>query len=312
MRFRLKPHLRHPDGLVARASECAESRGPDWTSTHEKSKMDEHCELSLRSCQPAFPGKVDRSGKVFSLTAADVEATRVSVSFGRDRRGLNQAGGSMPSFKQMPSGSLRDWSEQAAHSVRHVQHAPQPALAMARGKSWQSGAWALEQVGQALTHSGDVRAATALPPELVQAYLETRYRVDGVRDARHQRLRVDGALSGSLILQIGQHSEGLLAWFREAHVDCAAYVTACNPWSRELSAQENEERMQELKAELSHRSLRFLSGQGVHPSNGWSAESSVLVLGLSREAARRLGERWQQNAIVWIGADAIPELMLLR
>jgi hypothetical protein len=37
-----------------------------------------------------------------------------------------------------------------------------------------------------------------------------------------------------------------------------------------------------------------------------------LILGLDLEAARTLGNRMEQNAIVWIGADAVPELVLLK
>jgi hypothetical protein len=35
-------------------------------------------------------------------------------------------------------------------------------------------------------------------------------------------------------------------------------------------------------------------------------------LGLSLEAAKALGKKYDQNAVVWCGPDAIPELVLLR
>jgi len=34
-------------------------------------------------------------------------------------------------------------------------------------------------------------------------------------------------------------------------------------------------------------------------------------LGVGRKAAKRLGHRLKQNAIVWIGEKAIPELIML-
>jgi len=60
------------------------------------------------------------------------------------------------------------------------------------------------------------------------------------------------------------------------------------------------------------RSLPFIERVGQHPSNRWAPEPSFLVLGLSLEAAKALGSRHEQNAIVWCGIDATPQLVLLR
>ncbi len=51
---------------------------------------------------------------------------------------------------------------------------------------------------------------------------------------------------------------------------------------------------------------------GQHPSNSWAGEESFLVFGVSLEAAKALGRRFEQNAIVWSAADAVPQLILLR
>ncbi|MFT6830906.1 MAG: hypothetical protein ACJAZN_001063, partial [Planctomycetota bacterium] len=56
----------------------------------------------------------------------------------------------------------------------------------------------------------------------------------------------------------------------------------------------------------------FIEGQGRHPSGGWAPEASLLVLGLQRDEAAALGRRWRQNAVLWIGRETIPELLLLR
>lgn len=42
------------------------------------------------------------------------------------------------------------------------------------------------------------------------------------------------------------------------------------------------------------------------------AEQSVLVLGLSLEADKTLGRRFERNAVVWTGRDGVPELVLLE
>ena len=133
--------------------------------------------------------------------------------------------------------------------------------------------------------------------DTVQAYLETDYRVLG-----------DHALT----LKVGVNSPALVALHKAHHVESSAFVTACNPFSQPLDAAANTDRQKVLAAELKFRSLPFVEGAGQHPSNSWPAEPSFLVFGVSREAAKALGVRHGQNAIVWCGPDAVPELVLLR
>ena len=113
-------------------------------------------------------------------------------------------------------------------------------------------------------------------------------------------------------LRIGAASEPLAGLYRQHGVNCAAFVTACNPYSQQMDAAANAARQAELESELKQRSLRFLAGEGRHPAGGWPAETSFLVLGISREEAKELGRRYEQNAVAWCGPDAVPELLLLR
>ena len=39
---------------------------------------------------------------------------------------------------------------------------------------------------------------------------------------------------------------------------------------------------------------------------------AILVLGLALEAAKSLGNAYEQNAVIWCGPDAVPSLVLLR
>ena len=41
-------------------------------------------------------------------------------------------------------------------------------------------------------------------------------------------------------------------------------------------------------------------------------EPSIFAVGLPLEDARRLGDAFGQDAIVWVGSDAVPQLVLLR
>jgi len=135
----------------------------------------------------------------------------------------------------------------------------------------------------------------AMDGELTQAYKETHYTVQDMEP---------------FVLRIGEVSEDLMACHKRHRVECSAFITAWNPFSQQLTAQENEERQQALIAEIKGRSLFFLHGVGQHPSNNWPGEQSVLVLGLSLEAAKTLGRRFEQNAVVWTGRDGVPELLM--
>lgn len=136
-----------------------------------------------------------------------------------------------------------------------------------------------------------------ISPQIIQAYRETECRV---------------LAEPVFVLRIAEASTELLDLTRRFGVSCAAFVTACNPYSAALSDDHNRERQARLERELRARSLRFLPGIGQHPSNEWPGEPSFLILALSLASARALGERLEQNAIVWAGEDGVPQLVLLR
>ena len=139
--------------------------------------------------------------------------------------------------------------------------------------------------------------ASAIDPPTLQAYLETDYRVHG---------------EPGFTLRVGRASAELLAAHKRRRTDCSAFLTACNPFSQPLDTAANAARQAALAKELSGRSLAFVPGVGQHPSNGWPGEDSFLVFGLTLEAAKALGTRLEQNGLVWSGADAVPQLILLR
>ena len=138
---------------------------------------------------------------------------------------------------------------------------------------------------------------SVIDQSLIQAYLETNYHVRGAMP---------------LTLNIGVTNAGLAALHTSHSVESRAYVTACNPFSQTPDDSVNDARQAVLARELHQHGLTHIKGIGQHPTNGWAGEQSFLVLGLSREDARRLGARYEKNAIVWCGPDAVPELVLLR
>jgi hypothetical protein len=143
---------------------------------------------------------------------------------------------------------------------------------------------------------------TVTPPSTINAatltaYRQTEYRVlEGVR----------------AVLKIGVVCADLALLHATYQTECSSFITACNPLGDVLSDAQNAHRQQALAAELARRGLVALRGIGRHPTNGWPGEPSYLVLGTPRLLALELGRQFAQNAVIWAGADALPELLLLR
>jgi hypothetical protein len=135
-----------------------------------------------------------------------------------------------------------------------------------------------------------------IDPDTIKAYLETHYRIGG---------------DTPMTLLIGEQNASLAALHESAHVESSAFITAWNPIGQRCDTAANVRRQEDLAHELTKLGLQFVDGIGVHPTSNW-AEPSFLALGLSLDVAKELGARYQQNAIIWAGRDAVPQLMLLR
>lgn len=139
---------------------------------------------------------------------------------------------------------------------------------------------------------------TLVPEALVDAYRQTRFKVF--------------AEPAGFTLLIGQHSPDLAALMADRGGGIAAFITAENPASIPTSADENARKQMALKAELEAIGALVMPGEGEGADPAWPPETSWLALGITREQARALGIAYGQYAIVCIGADAVPELVLLR
>ena len=131
----------------------------------------------------------------------------------------------------------------------------------------------------------------------VEAYRSTIYRVNG---------------NPQISLIVDAASSALLSLHQSANVSSSAFITAYNPFSEVVSTSENLRLQGLLAIELKSMNLQYLEGVGQHPSNQWAGEPSFLVLGIDLDVAKRLGTQFKQNAILWCGSDAVPQLVLLR
>lgn len=134
-----------------------------------------------------------------------------------------------------------------------------------------------------------------LTQELLDAYRATHYRVE------HP--------AGAFTLRISQQSPELVNLMQASGQVCAAFITAWNPYSQPRSPEENATAQQRLLAELSDMGYVSIPGTGLDPFGQWPGEESLLVLGLPKADAIRLGRKYSQNAVVWAGEDAIPQLL---
>jgi hypothetical protein len=137
----------------------------------------------------------------------------------------------------------------------------------------------------------------AIDPATLLAYRQTEYRVLGATPA---------------VLRVGVRCPELAVLHAAHHTACSAFITACNPLGVSVTAAVNQQRQAALAAQLSAQGLVAIAGIGAHPAGSWPGEPSYLVPGLTRTAAQQLGRQFEQNAIIWAGAAAVPELILLR
>lgn len=132
---------------------------------------------------------------------------------------------------------------------------------------------------------------------LQQSYRETDYKTLG---------------DEPLTMNVGEVCSPLAALHKRHRVDCSAFITAYNPLGQGLGNAVNAERHADLGRELGRRSLPNIEGIGQHPVDSRPGEVSYLIFGLTLEAAKTLGTQFEQNAIIWTGADTVPQLILLR
>ena len=137
----------------------------------------------------------------------------------------------------------------------------------------------------------ELLASLEVPESTRLAYEATAYHVEAA----------PGILQESIILRHGQSAEPLDSALARLGAQDWTFITAWNPLSKE--AADNDRAQLRLRADLEAGKFTLLEGKGV--GDGWPAEPSLLVLGISREDALALGRRHGQHAVV-IGRAGEP------
>ena len=112
-----------------------------------------------------------------------------------------------------------------------------------------------------------------------------------------------------ICIRIDERNTDLEALLEARSVRSWAYLTAFNPGSKLLSAEEHERRQCELEEVIAKTCRLFYRGEGVGDDGVWPAEASVLVLGIGQEEAVELGRRFGQRAIVFGRIGETPRLV---
>ena len=142
-------------------------------------------------------------------------------------------------------------------------------------------------------------AQSVIAKNLISGYRGTDYQI--------------GAGADSISLRIDQYSEPFAKFLiMSSGQSCAAIISADNPYSQRLSNEENLIAHESLRNFLRQHPYPMIKSLNIDPTDLWPAEKSFFVLGLDLSTAKLLGQQFKQNAIVWIGSDAIPRLILLR
>lgn len=139
---------------------------------------------------------------------------------------------------------------------------------------------------------------TALDPELIAAYRATDYVV---------RLP-----DGPVNLRVDVASPELTTYLKQQEVNTAGVITADNPYSAPCTTAENRAAHTALQEHLQTLNLHVLPCDGTDPSGQWPTESGFLVLGIAQAHLHDLAMRFRQNAVLWLEADGVPRLLLLR
>lgn len=145
---------------------------------------------------------------------------------------------------------------------------------------------------------GFLLAHSKVPAEKIEAYRKTDYRFGRGLDA--------------ITLRIDVRSDALARLYASSGYTSGVFVTACNPFGQVQSRDANEAAHERLGVELAKLARKVIEGAGADPAGDWPEEKSFFGLGVDLECAKTLGVRYQQDAIVWVGEDAVPRLILLR
>jgi hypothetical protein len=132
-----------------------------------------------------------------------------------------------------------------------------------------------------------------LDKKLIEAYTNTQYIVE----------------SPVVNIKIGNKCPDVDRLMVEKGLTDWAFITAHNPKSKQLMDELNED----LHRNLVNSTSNYIchEGYGKGEDDGWKPEVSILVLGISKEEAKAIGEIFNQNAIIVGSLNSKAKLLII-
>jgi hypothetical protein len=133
-----------------------------------------------------------------------------------------------------------------------------------------------------------------VPPDLINAYKATDYKIPEL----------------DLVIKIGQINQKLDEILKKHNANTYAFITAWNPYSNSTTDEQNKSNNQRLFVDL--KDFKVYSGSGEGEDKTWAPEESFFTIGISRQEANKLGQKYEQNAIVFGEYQKEAELIILN
>ena len=114
----------------------------------------------------------------------------------------------------------------------------------------------------------------------------------------------------TIALRIGHCCPKLDALMIQQGFNTWALITAYNPYSQSLSAPENQQRHQKL-VEYLQLKLTYLPAVGRDTDGIWTPEQSLCIFDVELQQAIAIGQKFDQNAIVYGELNQQIELVWL-
>ena len=152
-----------------------------------------------------------------------------------------------------------------------------------------------------LSASAPIKGLSAADAALDAAYRTTAYRVF-----------CDDFPGGVVEIRVDDEHPVLDVWLNKQGTGCWSYLTADNPQSVHLPAEQNRQRFAALENMLKAGGKPFLIGEAVADNGAWPTEAGFLVAGMSAEDAGLLARYWGQNAYLSGGCGEVARLIWLQ
>ena len=133
--------------------------------------------------------------------------------------------------------------------------------------------------------------------ELIDAYANAKYIAD-----------INGK---EISIKVGHMCDELYECLKVNNKNSAFFITPENPFSEQLSKDENELRHQEFLLKLNSIDAKYFLGYGTDKKGQWPRENSYLILIDEEEKMVSLAKLFDQNAMLKINMGSPVELIPL-